>query len=124
MRRIVAQVRKELTQLVRDKMALGLALVLPCTQLILMGSAISLTVADLPIVVQDLDDSPASRTLIDAFRASNTFHIVPFPVDRQRLQHCAAVIGLRGGGDRGMERGSRRWWRGRCPGAGRDPVLV
>jgi len=83
MRRILAQARKELTQLVRDKMALGLALVLPCTQLILMGSAISLTVADLPIAVQDLDGSPASRTLIDAFRASNTFRIVPFPVDRQ-----------------------------------------
>ena len=80
---LAAEQRKELTQIVRDQMALGLALVLPLTQLILMGSAISLTVADLPIVVQDLDDSPASRSLIDAFRASNTFHIVPFPVDRQ-----------------------------------------
>lgn len=83
MRRILAQVRKELTQLVRDKMALGLALVLPVTQLILMGSAISLTVSDLPIAVQDLDNSPASRSLVDAFRQSNTFHIVPFAVDRQ-----------------------------------------
>ena len=52
-------------------------------QLILMGSAISLTVNDLPIAVQDLDDSPVSRTLVDAFRQSDTFHIVPFPVDRQ-----------------------------------------
>src|SRR6202789_3720711 len=83
MRRILAQTRKELTQIIRDKMALGLALVLPLTQLILMGSAISLTVADLPIAVQDLDDSPASRTLVDAFRQSNTFRIVPFSVDRQ-----------------------------------------
>ncbi len=83
MRRILAQVRKELTQLVRDRMALALALLLPCTQLILMGTAISLTVSDLPIAVQDLDDSPASRTLIDAFRQSNTFRIVPFSVDRQ-----------------------------------------
>src|SRR5580700_4035541 len=83
MRRILAQTRKELTQIIRDKMALGLALVLPLTQLILMGSAISLTVADLPIAVQDLDDSPTSRTLIDAFRQSNTFRIVPFSVDRQ-----------------------------------------
>jgi ABC-2 type transport system permease protein len=83
MRRILAQTRKELTQIVRDKMALGLAMVLPLTQLILMGSAISLTVADLPIAVQDLDDSPASRSLIDAFRESNTFRIVPFAVDKQ-----------------------------------------
>ena len=62
MRRILAQTRKELTQILRDKMALGLALVLPLMQLILMGSAISLTVNDLPIAVQDLDNSPASRS--------------------------------------------------------------
>jgi len=106
MRRILAQARKELIQLVRDKMALALALVLPCTQLILMGSAISLTVADLPIAVQDLDDSPASRTLIDAFRNSNTFHIVPFAVDRQpetaftsNLARAALIIPARFGRD-------------------------
>ena len=83
MRRILAQTRKELTQIIRDKMALGLALFLPLMQLILMGSAISLTVSDLPIAVQDLDNSPASRTLIDSFRQSNTFRIVPFSVDKQ-----------------------------------------
>jgi len=106
MRRILAQTRKELTQLVRDKMALALALVLPCTQLILMGSAISLTVADLPIAVQDLDDSPTSRTLIDAFRHSNTFRIVPFAVDRQpetaftsNLARAALIIPARFGRD-------------------------
>jgi ABC-2 type transport system permease protein len=83
MRRILAQTRKELTQIIRDKMALGLALILPLTQLILMGSAISLTVNDLPIAVQDLDNSTASRSLVEAFRHSNTFHIVPFSVDKQ-----------------------------------------
>jgi ABC-2 type transport system permease protein len=111
MRRILAQARKELTQLVRDKMALALALLLPCTQLILMGTAISLTVSDLPIAVQDLDGSPASRTLIDAFRGSNTFRIVPFPVDRQpetaftsNLARAALIIPARFGHDiaRGM----------------------
>src|SRR5580698_1708386 len=106
MRRILAQVRKELTQLVRDKRALGLALLLPCTQLILMGTAISLTVSDLPIAVQDLDDSPASRTLVDAFRQSNTFHIVPFSVDRQpetaftsNIARAALIIPARFGRD-------------------------
>ena len=77
MRRILAQTRKELTQIIRDKLALGLALLLPLMQLILMGSAISLDVQDLPIAVQDLDDSSASRQFIDAFRHSNTFHVVP-----------------------------------------------
>lgn len=83
MRRIFAQARKELTQLVRDWRTLGLALVLPLVLLILMSTAISFTVSNLPIVVQDMDGSPASRELIDAFRASLTFHIVAWPPDRQ-----------------------------------------
>jgi ABC-2 type transport system permease protein len=82
MRRIFAQTRKELTQLVRDRMALGLAIILPVMQLILMGSAISLTVQDLPVAVQDLDDSAASHRFVDAFRQSLTFHIVPFAPDQ------------------------------------------
>ncbi len=86
MRRIVAQVRKELTQILRDRLALTLALLLPMGLLVLLGSAISLTVSDLPIVVQDLDDSPASRDFINAFRASLTFHVVPWPADRQPQQ--------------------------------------
>src|SRR6266849_5428919 len=43
--------------------------------------SISLTVDDLPIVVQDLDDSAASRLFIDAFRASITFRVIGWPVD-------------------------------------------
>jgi ABC-2 type transport system permease protein len=82
-RRIFAQTRKELTQVMRDRLALTLALVLPQIILMLLGTAISLTVSDLPIVVQDLDDSSASRSLIDAFRASVTFHVVAWPTDKQ-----------------------------------------
>ena len=82
MRRIIAQTRKELTQILRDRMALGLALILPVMQLILMGTSISLSVKDLPVAVQDLDDSPASHRLIDAFRQSITFHIIPMATDR------------------------------------------
>jgi len=83
MRRIFAQARKELIQLVRDWRTLGLALVLPLALLILMSTAISFTASHLPIVVQDLDDSPASHDFVDAFRASITFHVVSWPPDRQ-----------------------------------------
>jgi ABC-2 type transport system permease protein len=81
-RRVFAQVRKELTQLVRDPLALTLALVLPAFLLVLMGTAISLTVDDMPLVVQNLDGSQASIRLVDAFRASLTFRVVPWPVQR------------------------------------------
>lgn len=83
MRRIFAQTRKELTQIVRDPLALALALLLPLFLLFLLGSALSLSVKDLPIVVQDLDSSAASRDFTDAFRSSITFRVVSYPPDRQ-----------------------------------------
>jgi ABC-2 type transport system permease protein len=82
-RRIFAQARKELIQILRDKRALAMALVLPVTQLVLMGSAISLEVKDLPLAVQDFDDSPVSRQLVAAFRESISFKVIPFAVDRR-----------------------------------------
>ena len=83
MRRIFSQARKELTQLVRDRLALALALVLPLILLFLLSTAISLTVHNLPLVIQDLDDSSASRRLADAFRSSISFHVVSWPPDRK-----------------------------------------
>lgn len=98
MRRIIAQARKELTQIFRDRLTMVLALILPLILMALLGTAISLTVSDLPIVVQDLDNSPLSRRYIDVFRASLTFRVVSLPaamrpeeaLDRSRAR--AAII--------------------------------
>jgi len=90
MRRIVAQVRKELTQIVRDWRTLALALVLPVVMLLLMSAALSLTVSNLPIVVQDFDGSSASNNFIDAFRASISFHVVAWPVDKSAEEALAS----------------------------------
>jgi ABC-2 type transport system permease protein len=86
MRRIIAQARKEITQVMRDRLTLVLALVLPLALLALNGTAISLSVTNLPIVVQDLDNTPASRSYIDAFRSSLTFYIVELPVSEDPEQ--------------------------------------
>src|ERR1700680_4822074 len=94
MRRIVAQTRKELTQIVRDWRTLALALILPIVLLLLMSTAISLTVNDLPIVVQDFDDSAASHDFIDALRASITFHVVSWPVEKS-AEHAVAANAAR-----------------------------
>lgn len=83
MRRILAQTRKELTQTLRDRLALALALILPCVLLFLMGNSIALKVGGLSIVIQDLDSSASSRDLADAFRASESFHVVSWRVDQQ-----------------------------------------
>jgi ABC-2 type transport system permease protein len=79
MRRIIAQARKELTQILRDRLALALALVLPVGLISLLGTSISLTVTDIPVVIQDFDQTPLSRQYADAFRSSLTFRVVTLP---------------------------------------------
>jgi ABC-2 type transport system permease protein len=76
MRRTIAQAKKELIQILRDRFALILIFVLPPLMMAILGVAISLTVNDLPMVVQDLDRSPMSQEYINAFQTSLTFKVV------------------------------------------------
>lgn len=99
MKRIIAQTRKELTQTFRDRLTLTLALVLPLAQMWLIGAAVSLSVKDLRIVVQDMDQSPLSRRYGEVLRASLTFQVVPLLADAQPESalddgsaHAAVVI--------------------------------
>src|SRR5215467_15997134 len=81
MKRILAQVRKELTQLWRDRLTLALALVLPILLLLLLSKATSLSVKDIPVVVQDLDKTPMSRQYLEAVGASISFKLTALPTD-------------------------------------------
>jgi ABC-2 type transport system permease protein len=99
MKRILAQVRKELTQLVRDRLTLVLALVLPVALLLLLSKATSLTVKDIPVAVQDLDKTPSSRRYIEAVGASLSFKVGALPQNMspelaldQNLARAAIVI--------------------------------
>ena len=74
----------------RDWRTLALALVLPVALLVLLSAGLSLRVNDLPIVVQDFSDSPASREFIDAFRASISLHVVAWPVERHPEEALAS----------------------------------
>ncbi len=97
MRRIIAQARKELIQIVRDWRTV---------LLLLLSTAFALTVRHLPMVVQDLDDSPASHDFINAFRASVTFDVISWPTNRQpeealvsNAAHAALIIPFHFGRD-------------------------
>jgi ABC-2 type transport system permease protein len=81
MKRISAQVRKELTQLGRDRLTLALALILPVLLLLLLSKATSLSVKDIPVVVQDLDKTPTSRRYIEAVATSLSFQVSAVPTD-------------------------------------------
>ncbi|HEX8117697.1 MAG TPA: ABC transporter permease, partial [Pyrinomonadaceae bacterium] len=109
MKRIIAQMRKELTQTFRDRLTLVLALVLPLVQMWLIGEAVSLSVKDLRVVVQDVDQTPLSRQYAEVLRNSITFRVVPLAADEQPERaldrseaHAAVVI------PEGFERDLRR----------------
>jgi ABC-2 type transport system permease protein len=86
----MSQAHKELIQIVRDWRTLGLALVLPVILLVLLSVGLSLRVSNLPIVVRDYNDSPATHRFIDAFRASISLHIVAWPVERRPEEALAS----------------------------------
>src|SRR6266446_5410623 len=99
MKRVLAQVKKELMQLSRDKLTLALALVLPVLLVLLLSNATSLTVKDIPVAVQDLDKTPSSRQYVEAVGASLSFKVSALPPDMsperaldQNLARASLVI--------------------------------
>jgi ABC-2 type transport system permease protein len=79
MKRIIAQARKELTQIFRDRLTVALALVLPLILLVLYGNAISFSVTGVAILVEDYDQSARSRGYVEMLAGSLTFRIVSLP---------------------------------------------
>ena len=75
LQRIVALLRKEFTQLSRDKKLLPIILLAPVLQLGLMGYAISVDIKDIAIAVCDQDKSAESRALTEKFVTSGYFTI-------------------------------------------------
>ena len=83
MKRIIAQVRKEIVQFSRDRLTLVLALVLPVALLLLLGEATSLSVKDIPVVVQDIDQTPMSRQYVETLITSLSFKVTALPTNMQ-----------------------------------------
>ncbi|MDQ3137463.1 MAG: ABC transporter permease [Gemmatimonadota bacterium] len=71
-----AMLWKELVQLRRDRMTLGMMLGIPAIQLALFGYAIQMEVRHLPTVVLDESRTSESRRLVDVLRNSGNFDII------------------------------------------------
>lgn len=78
MKRVFSQCRKELNQFRRDRLTVALAFVLPLAVLLIYGYAIRLEAKNIPLSVQDFDNSPLSRTYVARLFATNQF--VPTPL--------------------------------------------
>ncbi len=62
-RQIFAVMMKELRQMLRDRLTLGMMIGIPTVQLLLFGYAINLDVRNLPAAVADMADTGGSRAL-------------------------------------------------------------
>jgi ABC-2 type transport system permease protein len=75
LQRLIALIRKESTQLMRDRRSLIYVLALPLIQLFLFGYAVSLTVYHLPTAIVDQSNDARSRNYIQALVNSQYFDI-------------------------------------------------
>jgi ABC-2 type transport system permease protein len=73
--RLLALIRKEFIQIVRDPRSLTIIFIMPLLQLLLLGFSASSDVRNVPLVVLDEDRSPAARDLLAAYRAADYFHL-------------------------------------------------
>jgi len=73
--RIREMVRKEFTQLFRDKKNRPLLIIAPLIQLILFGYVVTTDVREIRTALLDQSKTPESRVLVDAFNGNRTFHI-------------------------------------------------
>jgi ABC-2 type transport system permease protein len=74
--RLWAIVLKEFIQMKRDRVTFGMMIGIPLMQLMLFGFAINSDPRHLPTAVHVADTGPFARTLVQALRTSDYFHIV------------------------------------------------
>lgn len=73
--RLIALLRKELIQFLRDRIMLLLVLYLHTAEVVMCTVALSFDVSNLPTVLVDFDRSTESRLLTERFRSSGYFNI-------------------------------------------------
>lgn len=73
--RLLALIRKEFIQIVRDPRTLVISFVIPVIQMVLLGYTATTDVRNVPLAVFDQDRSPQARSLLDAYRAADYFKL-------------------------------------------------
>ena len=84
MQRILPQCLKELNQFRRDRLTVALAFLLPLAVLLIYGYAIRLEAQNIPLSIQDFDNSFLSRTYVERLFATHQF--IPTPLDADGVE--------------------------------------
>ena len=109
--RVLAVARKELLQLVRDRLSLGFIVGIPSLQLLLFGYAINLDVRNIPTAVVDQAQSALSRELVGELAATQTFRPIRAPkseaeaIELLAASEVGAVVVIPPDLDRRLHRG-------------------
>ena len=98
LQRIIALLKKEFGQLIKDRRLLPIVFLAPVIQLTFLGFAASLDLKNVSMVLCDLDKTPASRSFIENFTNSGYF-TVEYATDdygsiRQYLDDNKVSMGL------------------------------
>ncbi len=94
-RRLLALVRKEGLQVVRDPSAILIAFVLPVILLFLFAYAVSLDIRQVPIGLVLESDDPSAQSLAAAFSGTRYFQVTPAR-DRRQVVGAVAAGELKG----------------------------
>lgn len=95
--RLFAITRKEVIHILRDPRTLGVMIMIPIVQLLLLGFAATTDIRHLSSAVYDADRTPQSRALIQAYRASDYFAINYYADSEQQLAQLLDRGEIRGG---------------------------
>ncbi len=96
--RVWAVARKEFIHVIRDPRSLGMGIAIPMLLLLLFGYALTLDVDNVPLVVWDQSESPASRQLVSGFLGSRYFllrsYVHNYPEVEQAVDSGRALMAL------------------------------
>ena len=96
--RVWAVARKEFIHVIRDPRSLGMGIAIPMLLLLLFGYALTLDVDNVPLVVWDQSESPASRQLVSGFLGSRYFllrsYVHNYPEVERAVDSSRALMAL------------------------------
>ena len=82
---ILHMIQKEFRQIFRDRAMLAIIFVVPIIQLLILSFAVTTDVKHIKLTIVDLDKSPLSREIIQAFSHTEQFHLTGYTEDLRSI---------------------------------------
>lgn len=89
MHRIFVILKKEISQIRRNRLFMGILVIAPVIQLFVLGYAVTFEVKNMPIAIFDEDKSVLTRRITDALDLTETFEVIMY---LERLEELDEVL--------------------------------